>query len=86
MEEIKANIEKNKIEKLEQIKNQTQEKLKKLEEKYSTMDKVGSSFAGLAYATIGVFLFFIAIGDFVRFFKYISQKLRPIKVKALRTI
>jgi len=48
------------------------------------MDKVGSSFAGLAYATIGLFMFLIAIGDFVRLFKYISKKLRPIKVNALK--
>ena len=61
---------------MEQIKTQTEQKLKELDAKYVVVDKVGKSFGFLAYATIGIFILFITFGDIMKIFKLISLKFR----------
>jgi len=73
--ELQTTIEKKREEQLAQIQRKTQEELKKLEAKYSVTDKVGTSFAVLAYVFIGLFILFIVFGDFIKIFEFVSNKL-----------
>ena len=69
-------MRKKKIEQLKKIEAQTKKELEKLKAKYAVSDKVGHSFAILAYITIGLFVFFISIGDFIKLNKFIWSKLK----------
>jgi hypothetical protein len=86
VKEIKENIEKQKSEQLAKIQEQTKAELKKLEGKYETIDKVSKSFAFLAYVSIGVFICFITIGDFMKLFKFSLKLLKQYKTNAKKTI
>jgi len=77
---LKVEIEKNKNKNIEKIKIQTTEELKKLEEKYKMTDTVKQSFGVLAYVLIGIFIFIISIGDFVRLVRYLRNKFEEIKM------
>jgi hypothetical protein len=77
-EELQASIEKKRDEQLSQIQNKTQEELKKLAAKYSVTDKVGTSFAVLAYAFIGLFILFVISSDFIKLFKFFWNKVESL--------
>jgi len=67
-------IEKSKIEQLEKIRQNTQEQLNLLNQKYSTYDKMGTSLAILAYITIGLFIAVILLNDLSKFVAFLIDK------------
>lgn len=69
-------IEKSKNEQLEKIRANTQEQLELLNQKYSTYDKVGSSFAVLAYIIIGLFIAVILLNDLGKLVNFVIEKQR----------
>ena len=62
----RAEIEKSRNIKLDEIKARTQEELRKLKLKYAVQDRVGTSLTILASVTIGLFVAIIGLNDLIR--------------------
>ena len=67
-------IEKSKNEQLEKIRANTKEQLNLLKQKYSTNDKIGSSFALLAYIIIGLFVALILLNDLIKLVTFVVKR------------
>jgi hypothetical protein len=81
----RAEIEKTRRVKLDEIKARTEEELRKLKLKYAVQDRVGTSLTILASVTIVLFISIIGLNDLIRLIKFLKNKSARQSPKPLKT-